>query len=91
MQQKGFKRLAVLGVSFGLLASPALLASGFAHEQGQNSAIMQLARGKKKPHRPREVMELAAKGNKKDKKPQATMELASKSMGGGRGHGRRKR
>ena len=74
MQQKGFKRLAVLGVSFGLLASPALLASGFAHEQGQNSAIMQLARGKKK-----------------DKKPQATMELASKSMGGGRGHGRRKR
>lgn len=90
MKKDSFKRLAVLGVSFGLLASPALLASSFAHEQGKSSALMQLAKAKKKPYRPRETTELAFKSKKTVRKPHATMELASKSMSGGRHrrHGR---
>jgi hypothetical protein len=73
------KRLAVIGAGLGLLASPALLASGFAYQQPGQGSLMQLAlKGKKKPKKPmQEIFDLAAKSKKKEKKPQKHFTQAS--------------
>jgi hypothetical protein len=71
------KRLAVIGAGLGLLATPALLTSGFAYQQG---SPMQLAatKGKKAPKKPtQEIFELVAKGKKKEKKPKENFSQAS--------------
>lgn len=73
------KRLAVVGAGLGLLASPALLASGFAYEHvGQGSSMQLAAKAKKKPKKPvEETLSLASKSKKKDKKSQSHFAKAS--------------